>query len=45
MILRKGFKQIVNPSYGDVFTGKSNDPDMLVGKSIADQIKNSEEIR
>lgn len=41
----KGFKQTVNPSFGDVFTAKPNEPEMLMGKTpIADQVKSVEEL-
>lgn len=42
---RKGVQQLVNPSYMDMFSGKSSEPDLLLGKSsIAGRIKNREEM-
>lgn len=41
----KGFKQTVNPSYGDVVSQKPEEPDMLLGKTpLGEQMKSCEEI-
>lgn len=41
----KGFKQTVHPSYGEVFTSKPDEPEMLMGKApIGDQAKSLEDL-
>lgn len=41
----KAFKLTVHPSYGEVFTAKPNEPDMLMGKTpIAEQVKSVDEL-
>lgn len=41
----KGFKQTVNPSFGDVFSAKPDEPEMLIGKTpIAEQVKSLEDL-
>lgn len=41
----KGFKQTVNPSYGDVVTQKPEEPGMLLGKTpLGEQMKSCEEM-
>lgn len=41
----KAFKQTVHPSYGDVFTTKPHEPEMLMGKTpISEQVKSLDEL-
>lgn len=41
----KGFKQTVNPSYGDVVSQKPEEPGMLLGKTpLGEQMKSCEEL-
>lgn len=41
----KGFKQTVNPSYGDVVAQNPEEPDMLLGKTpLGEQMKSCDEI-
>lgn len=41
----KSFKQTVHPTYGEVFTSKPDEPEMLMGKTpIGDQVKSLEDL-